>query len=517
MPIYSGLLRFELEQECDPFPRDSGLRIACPQTLFVNEVKADMPISIESAEAEEKLPRKEKIAYGLTAIPNEIAINALKHLGMPIFNITLHLSPTLVGTVFMLIRLWDAVTDPVFGWISDNTRSRWGRRRPFIVGGGIACAITFPLILFVPGGLGENGIFWYFLIFALLHYSAVTVLQVSTDSFGYELSSSYTERTNVFAYRSFFAQISLFIMPWLFYLCQLDIFGGTMRGARFVGVGVGVICLALMLPAVFFCREGYRERAKKQEKVGIGFSIRATLRNKPFVRLVVIVVATIFGTNFTVAFGTYVSIYYVADGDQKFGSLLHGISTSAGVAVSLLAIPVLSRISRKIGKTRTMMVCLGSLSFGSMLAFFVYTPSYPYLQILAHPFIFIGHIGFWMLLFSMRADVCDWDEWKTGYRREGMYAAASGWFQKLTQALTFGVAAGGILSVIGFDAAKGAAQEESTLLALRLIFSIVPMAFGIFGIFVLRGYPITQELAEKISLELRIRNCENERASHVED
>lgn len=461
--------------------------------------------SSSKPEAADKLPTREKFAYGLTAIPNEIAINALKHLGMPIFNITLHLSPTLVGVVFMIIRLWDAVTDPVFGWVSDNTRSKWGRRRPYVLAGGIACSITFPLIWFVPGGMGPGGIFWYFLIFALLHYTAVTVLQVSTDSLGYEMSSNYSERTEVFAYRSVFAQISLFIMPWLFYLCQLDLFGNTMRGARFVGVGVAVLCLALMLPAILMCREGQQHKAEKQQKLSITYSIRATLHNKPFVRLIALVMATIFGTNFTVAFGTYVSIYHVAGGDEKFGSYLHGVSTTVGVAVSLLAIPLISRISSRIGKTRAMMICLGSLAIGSILAFFVYTPAIPYLQIVAHPFIFIGHIGFWMLLFSMRADVCDWDEWKTGYRREGMYAATSGWFQKLTQALTFGVAAGAILSAIGFDAAKGVDQAENTIFALRIIFSMVPLGFAILGILILKGYPITQEMAENISAELRAR------------
>ena len=222
-------------------------------------------------------------------------------------------------------------------------------------------------------------------------------------------------------------------------------------------------------------------------------------------RLIALVVVTIFGTNFTVAFGTYVSIYHVANGDVKFGSFLHGVSTSVGVAVSLLAIPVISKVSARIGKTKMMMVCLASLSVGSALAWFVYTPKLPYLQIAAHPFIFIGHIGFWMLLFSMRADVCDWDEWKTGYRREGMYAATSGWFQKLTQALTFGVAVGYLLSFIGFDAAAGPSQGEDTMLALRIIFSMVPMGFGIIGIFILRGYPITPQLAEKIADELRSR------------
>jgi len=130
--------------------------------------------------------------------------------------------------------------------------------------------------------------------------------------------------------------------------------------------------------------------------------------------------------------------------------------------------------------------------------------------LVVQPFLRIGDMGFWLLITSMKADVCDWDEWKTGLRREGMYGAATGWFQKVTQSLTFAFGSGYVLSIIGFDAAKGALQDPGVVLWMRILFSGLPCILAVGGIFLLRTYPIDEEKAAEITRDLERQRAESD-------
>ena len=454
------------------------------------------------------IPRSEKIAYGSGVLAQNSAVNSIKKLSGPIFNITLGMNPIRVGNVLLAARIWDAFTDPVMGWLSDNTRSRWGRRKPYLFIGAILCAIAYSLILDVPKGLSQNQLYAYFLLGSLALYTCVTVLQVSYNSLGFEMSKDYHERTNIFAYRTFFQQIATIFLGYLFYFCKLDVFGDTMTGARYVGIGVGIVIFLSMMPTVFFTREGHSEEAKQQEKIPILWAIKTTLRTKPFLVLAGLTVVTIFGSNFTLALGPYINIYHVAEGDEKFGAWIHGTSILVGTVISFGAIPILTYLSRRIGKLKTLSISIWALLIGSILKWFLYTPTMPYAQIVVQPFLRIGEMGFWLIITSMKADICDWDEWKTGFRREGMYGAATGWFQKVTQAFTFALGQGYILAIIGFDASLGGAQSPETMFWMRVCFSGLPMLLAIGGLFLMRHYEIDEEKAAEIGADLDRRHRE---------
>ena len=444
------------------------------------------------------IPLLEKIAYGVGVLPMNTSVNSIKKLSGPIFNITLGMHPFRVGNVLLAARIWDAITDPVMGWISDNTKSRWGRRRPYLLLGAILTAIGYALILNVPKGLSQDALYAYFFLASLGLYTCVTILQVSYNSLGFELSHNYHERTNIFAYRSFFQQISNILVSYLFYFCTLDIFGDTMIGAKYVGIGVGLVIFIFLLPTVFFVREGHSEQAVKQEKIPVGWAIKTTLKTKPFLILSSLTVVTIFGGNFTLALGPYVNIYHVAQGDVKFGAEIQGHAVFIGTVISFAAIPVLTYLSSRIGKIKTLGISISSLLLGSILKWFCYTPAMPYLQLIVQPFIRIGEMGFWLIITSMKADICDWDEWKTGFRREGMYGAATGWFQKMTQATTFALGQGYILAIIGFDATKGVAQDPGVMFWMRFLFTVLPAILAIAGLILLKFYEIDDEKAKEI-------------------
>ena len=454
------------------------------------------------------IPLFEKIAYGVGVLPMNTAVSSIKILAGPIFNITLGMHPFRVGNVLLAARFWDAFTDPVMGWISDNTKSRWGRRRPYLLLGAILTAIAYALFLDVPKGLSQDRLYAYFMFGSLALYTCVTILQVSYNSLGFELSHDYHERTNIFAYRSFFQQISIILLGYLFYLCTLDYFGGTMTGAKYVGIGVGLVIFVFVLPTVFFTREGHAEQAEKQEKIPILWAIKTTLATKPFLILCGLTVVTIFGSNFTLALGPYVNIYHVAQGDVKFGAEIQGHAIMIGTIASFAAIPLLAWLSPRIGKIRTLGIAIVCLLVGSILKWFCYTPTMPYLQLVVQPFLRIGEMGFWLIITSMKADICDWDEWKTGFRREGMYGAATGWFQKVTQATTFALGQGYILAIIGFDATLGANQDPGVMFWMRFLFSALPAILAVGGLILLRSYEIDEEKAMEIKADLDRRHLE---------
>ncbi len=473
----------------------------------------DKPENVESNEtgprgerieaSHEPIPRSELLAYGSGVAAFDMAINGMKTLAGPIFNITLGMSTTLVGHALVIMRMWDAFTDPLMGWLSDNTKSRWGRRRPYVFLGSALCAVAYALIFHVPNGLSPNGsLFTYFVLGSVGLYTCVTVLSVSYNALGFEMSPDYHERTVIFAYRAAFAQLSKVLLLYLYFFCQLDVFVDTMTGVRWVGLGLGILIFLLAMPSVLFVREGHAEKAAKQEKIPIGWAIKTTMKTQPFLVLAGLVIVAIFGSNFHLALGPYVNIYHVAAGDTKFGAELQGIGGVVGTATAFASIPLLTWFSMRFGKIRTVNICLWFILIGSILKWFTYTPSMPYLQLVVQPFLRIGETGFWLLIGSMKADVCDWDEWKTGYRREGMYGAAAGWVQKLTQSLTFAFGSGYVLSIIGFDATKGAVQDPGVVEWMRILFAGLPSILAVGGIFLLKTYPIDEEKAAEISRDL---------------
>jgi GPH family glycoside/pentoside/hexuronide:cation symporter len=453
----------------------------------------------------------QKIAYGCGALPHELVVTGVKYLGKEIFNVILFLDASLVGWVFLITRVWDAFTDPFIGNKSDNTRSKWGRRKPFILSGAICSGILFTFIWWVPKGIYGNMtlIFWWFMIFTLLHYTAVTVFQVPYNAFGYELSSDYHGRTKVFAFRAIFAQIAKLLMPWMFFLCQLDIFGNDpMVGVKWVGGAAGIIIILFVIPTVFKVPEGQIKKAKKQAKIKIWNSVRLTWKTAPFRILVFLTFVTIFGSNLALALGTYVNIYYVAGGDTMLGAKLTGLGGTVGTVAAFISIPLLTMISIRIGKILTLGICIGLIGVGSILSWWLYTPESPYLQLITYPFIVMGDMGFWLFITSMKADICDWDEWKTGFRREGMFGAASGWFQKMTHAITFSGPLF-LLSFIGFDPELKGEQPDSAIFWMRLFYAAMPAIFAVAGIIALKYYPMNGIKAMEIQAELKNRNSDS--------
>jgi len=204
--------------------------------------------------------------------------------------------------------------------------------------------------------------------------------------------------------------------------------------------------------------------------------------------------------------GMYLNIYYVAAGNQKLASTVQGVAESSYQITALLTVPLVSWLGTRIGKRRALMAILSLGIAGSLSSWFTITPEMPYLQIASLFFTAPAITGLWILAPAMIADVCDYDDERSGRRREGMFGAAYGWFTKLGGSLAM-LVSGWLLVWTGFDVEEAAGQGEGTLIAMRVLNAAVPACFFGVAIFATRVYPISESMANAIRARLEQRNA----------
>jgi GPH family glycoside/pentoside/hexuronide:cation symporter len=449
----------------------------------------------------DRLGRKELLSFAVGGLPLNLGVESLKQLAYPVYNILLGVSPALIGLVLMGARLFDAFADPVMGWVSDNTRSRWGRRRPYIAAGSILCGLTFPIVWFVPKGSAETEAVLYFAVTTFIYYVAVTIFNVSYMTLSFELTPDYSERTRVMAARTFFGAFSGLTLAWVFSFANASIFSDPMTGMRVVGILIGALFIISGLPAAIGTRERYHRLASNQAKLSLVSSLKDAFTYAPFRILMVLTVVIVFCTQSVTAFGIYINTYYVYGGNVKAAAVLTAWYGTATLLATWLSLPALTWASRRYGKTRALAATMMIGCIGSLLKWLLFQPAMPYAELVVACFVAPANAGFWVLVSAMKADLCDWDELKTGLRREGMFAAVSGWLQKLAAAMTFSFA-GAVLVWTGFEQAKGGAQPPQTLFQIRLIFAFVPAGAYLAGIAMLRWYTLSPRVMADVRATL---------------
>lgn len=461
--------------------------------------------------AVDRVPRLQKVAYGTGSMAQCLAGSTIGKLAYIVLNMGLKVDPVLVGIACSIPRLWDALTDPVMGFISDNSRSKWGRRRPYMFVGAILMGIVFALMWCLPRGWTDMQYFSYFLGMSLLFFTAFTMFVVPWSALGMEMTPDYHERTKVMAYSAFLANVAALLMPWIFKATELPVFKDGIEGGRFVGfVMAGVIMVAGMLSAIG-CRERDFERVRAQKKVPFWFSVRETCSNRPFLILVAVVFFVTSAFYIIESFSTYVLTYYIFGGSKTAGATIVGWSGMAWVITSMVFVPVAAWLSARIGKKGSFIAFLVVKLAGHLSKIVCYDPDRPLLAIVPPVLIAAGFVAVWTIGNSMMADICDVDELKTGARREGSYGAMYGWILKLGGSAA-GLLTGYILRGTGFSAALEGAQSVSTLYWMRVWEISLPAAGVAIALVVLCFYPLTEKDAyatrEKLESRRRVDGSE---------
>lgn len=456
----------------------------------------------EDGDKKDTLSKIEKTAWGVSGSSENILHNTTNIMANPILNIGLGVSPMLVSIALTVPRIWDAFTDPLMGRISDNFKSKMGRRRPFILFGGLLTGLAFMLLWMLPRGWGEMATFGLFLSYMLIFYTCFTVFIVPYLALGFEMSPDYNERTTLMSYRSFFSLVGGIMMQWIYWGCTRPCFDDTVQGMKVVGSVIGGVVIITSVITALFCKERVPQikKAKPAHKLSFYESFSVAWKVKPFVQVVGVCVLIIVGQLSIMQIGMYLNIYYVCEGSQEFAGRLQGIIGTGYTLSSLLVIPAVAWCSNRFGKRTTLRSLMTIGAVGSLLSWVLINPNYPYLQIVG---LFLGGpavTGLWIIAPSMIADVCDWDEWKNGLRREGAFGAAYGWFTKLGSSASI-LISGSVLVLTGFNADLGAGQAPGTILGMRALVALVPATTFVGAYLLLRNYAVDANLIEQIKQE----------------
>jgi GPH family glycoside/pentoside/hexuronide:cation symporter len=468
---------------------------------------------LKQKDTSDKIPPKTALAYGVGGVAENMVQNGVQTMANPIYNVGLLVNPALLGVAMAIFRLWDAFTDPIMGIISDRTQTRWGRRRPFVLVGSILASMFFMLIWWMPMGQSEMFYFFYFLFSSIAFFTAATIFGVPYLAMGYELSAEYHERTKAMAYRTWFASIAGIIIQWLFWFTQRDMFENTVEGMRYVGIGAALVLMITGCTTAILVRDkSDRLKVSRKQIVepipGIQ-TIREVLSEKPFLIILTALTLAILGLFTVGGLGFYINVYYVYGGDMRSASTILGFAGTFYHLCCLASIPMVSKVSRILGKRKALMLFLSLAVFASLAKWFLYTPAMPYLQLLVVAMLAPGLSAVWTLLASMTADVTDVDEYNYGLRREGSFSSFYSWTMKFGFAICFMIG-GYILVYSGFNAALGEHQTESAIRTMRILFSVVP-AIGLLGtILCIYFFPITEQKAREIRKLLDQRRAKEE-------
>lgn len=500
----------------------------------VSSVLHARPLQQEAAPPD-RVPVAQKLGYGLGSFFDMWGHWLYPTIAFQIFGLYLHVPPWEIGVAVIANRLFDAVSDPLFGWLSDNTRSRLGRRRPYMLAGTFLAGLGLPFLLAVEPGWKTSSYFWFMLVSSALYLPLVSAFNMSWLSLGNELTPDYHERTSVYSYKNAVQKIpelGLFFfgnffsmavwvgadnhnlaerLRWL--LTSADAWRpaaegtnpNTLLGARVYLALCGVIMLVVGLVCVALVRERYYAKlvAGKQLKIPIQETIYQTLKCRPFRIQLAMQLAYNIGLSMVGTLGLAATFYYVCGGNKSEGNWWNFWMGISGMVLGFLGIPVFAFIAHRLGKRHAMMAVLASAILVFIATWWLYTPAIVWLQVLASGSIaFIG-AGFWTLIGSIGADVMDYDELENGRRREGSFSACQSWINKVGMASGAGVSFF-ILEWVGFDS-NVPIQTDHTIFMIRFLLAAIPIVGLILAMLALSRFPLSQASMADIRAQLEAR------------
>ena len=464
------------------------------------------------------VPIVEKVAFGAGHLANQLFPAALG-VFMIILVLALKMDPFLAGLLAALPRLIDALTDPIMGYISDNTSSKWGRRKPYIFIGSIITGISFMVMWQLYPENSQTYNFVFFLLMSLVFYFGYTIFATPLIGLGYEMTPDYNERTRLMGSSQLMGQIAWMIAPWFWYIIYLPSFAESApEGARILSIWVGAFCMILGIMPALFCKEKLQPNLKGQTKLSMKEfaanmkefvkGIKQTISNKPFIKLCGATFLIFNGFQTIAQFAFFIIIFYLFNGDSVMaGQWPAWFGTVSAMATAFLVIPVITYMATKIGKKNAFIVATLISIVGYGLKWWGFDPGNPWLMFLPIPLMSFGIGGLFTLMMSMTADVCDLDELNNGLpRREGTFGAVYWWMVKLGTAVAL-LTSGAVLKWVGFDE-NAASQTAETMTNLRIADILIPITTAIMAIMVMWNYDVTEEKSREIRSILESRRGE---------
>jgi GPH family glycoside/pentoside/hexuronide:cation symporter len=445
----------------------------------------------------QRLPLLTKLAFGAGDIGPAI-VAAVNGFFLNAFLLQVaKLDPVYVGIIFLLAKIWDSVNDPIIGWLTDHTTTRWGRRRPWLLFGAIPFGVAFWMHWVVPP-LSETGLFWYYLVVAILLDTAFTAVNVPYTALTPELSDDYDERTSLNTFRFSFSIMGGLIAAAL-HLPIVAMFPDPKTGNA---VSAAIWAFFLIVPNFItfaFTKETHFKQSEEKEIPFIEGLITA-FSNRAFIFVTIIYLLSWLCIQFVQNnLYLYVQYWIGPEAASQFSLLVIGVQLSA-----FIFIMVWSKVSEKIGKQGVYYAGMGFWILVEIAIFFIprgnITPLY-FLAPLAGVGVAVGYLVPW----SMLPDVIELDELETGQRREGIFYGFFVLLQKL--GISLGIALSNFaLAGAGYNADL-AQQPEGVLTTLRIFVSFIPAVILLFSFLVVRAYPITRAKHAEMLVKLAERKA----------
>lgn len=410
---------------------------------------------------------------------------------MPFATDELLISPSAIGLIFGLSRIWDAITDPLAGYLSDRTESRFGRRRPWIVASIVPIALSFYMVWSPPTDMAGGWLVAWMAVGIFLFYSAMTIFVVPHTSLGAELSIDQRERTRVFGVRH---------VTWT--LGSLAALGGmgmliASEAPRSMASWQSVVAILFTIAMLVWMVVGVPERAEYQGR-GEQAPLKAfaDVGRNPHARLLlgVFLIESLGGATITVL-TIYISEYIVGTPQYTVWFILLYMVPSAAT------VPMWVRVAGLVGKKRLWIgsTIVTGLGFGSMI--FLREGSIGLISVLAF-ILGVGSGAGAVVAPSIQADVIDYDELVTGQRKEGAYFAAWNFVYKLATGFTLMIT-GVVLDVAGF--VPNQPQNESAQFALKSLYSLFPLGCYLVAALMLTRFRLDETEHARIRRELDAR------------
>ncbi|ABW66163.1 MFS transporter [Desulfosudis oleivorans] len=402
-----------------------------------------------------------------------------------------------LGLILLLVRLFDAVTDPAMGYISDRLKTPFGRRRPLIAAGAVLTVAAMALLFNPPAGLGTAAATAWFAVMVAALFLFWTVIIVPYESLGPELTYDYNERTALFGMRdgaliagTLVAAASPAIVKALWHI------GETAEDFREVFHVLSLLYGPLILASAAWCVLSFRERTTVRPETAAPFfsGMASSLQNRPFRILLISYTISAIGSNLPATLILYYVEYVLHSPRADLFLLIYFVT---GILLLPLWVAGAKRFEKK-----NMWLAAMAVNTGAFFGVFFLGPGdeWAYGVLVA-----ISGMGFGASLAipsAMQADVIDYDQLQTGLRREGVYIGFWSVAKKLAAAV--GVGAGlALLGVSGYDPTIN--QSPAVVTTLRVLYTLVPCLCNLVAMAVAWRYPLTREVHQQIHRQIQRR------------
>ncbi len=476
-----------------------------------------------------KLTFGEKLAYGAGDLGTSITTNLLSFFLLFFFTNVAGLDPALAGVVLLIGKIFDAINDPIIGVLSDRTKSKLGRRLPWMIYSAIPFGLTFLAQWLVPFPNDKMLLFWYYVIIGIIFNTFFTAVNLPYTALTPEITQDYDERTSLNSFRFTFSIggsiLSLFIAQLIFAFFKdpaRQTEGCNTGGMQYIVLGA--VCAIISSISIYWCIWGIKNRAIASdrhrlynqsldadvEELSFVEQLKVVFSNRPFLYVIGIYFCSWLALQITASIIPYFVVNWMKMQENDFIMV-----TIAVQGTALLMLSVWSAISKRFGKKVAYFMGSGIWIIAQAGLFFLQPGQVVMLYILA-TMAGAGVSTAYLIPWSMIPDVTDLDELETGQRREGIFYAFMVLLQK------FGLAIGLFLLGLGLSWAKFKesvpcqplpVQPDSALFAIRVAIGPLPTIALIIGLGLAYFYPITREVHTEILMRLAERRREQSELS----